>query len=81
MQMPNLETRVASLEAVQAQINERLGNIEQGQGERFASIENRLTAMDNRQNSNFRWIVGLLVTVLVANIGTTISIIIALSRQ
>ena len=81
MQMPTIETRVASLEAVQAQINERLGNIEQGQRERFASIENRLTSIDNRQNSNFRWIVGLLVTVLLANIGTTISIIIALSRQ
>ena len=81
MQMPTIETRLASLEAVQAQINEWLGNIEQGQRERFASIKNRLTAIDNRQNSNFRWIVGLLVTVLLANIGTTISIIIALSRQ
>ena len=29
MQMPTIETRVASLKAVQAQINERLGNIEQ----------------------------------------------------
>ena len=70
MQMPTLESRVAALEAVQAQINERLG-----------SIEARLTALENRQSSNFRWIVGLLITVLLANIGTAISIINALSRQ
>ena len=48
MQMPSLESRVASLEAVQAQINERLG-----------SIENRLTALENQQSSNFRWLVGI----------------------
>lgn len=65
MQIPGIETRVASLEAVQAQINERLGNIEQGQRERFASIENRLTAMDNRQSSNFRWLVGIQITTLI----------------
>lgn len=70
MQMPTIETRVASLEAVQAQINERLGNIEQ---------ELRDIRTDARQNT--RWIFGLLVTVLLANIGTAISIIVALSRQ
>jgi hypothetical protein len=70
MQMPTIETRVASLEAVQAQINERLGNIEQ---------ELRDIRTDARQNT--RWMFGLLVTVLLANIGTAISTIVALSRQ
>ena len=51
MQMPSLESRVASLEAVQAQINERLG-----------SIENRLTALENQQSSNFRWLVGIVIS-------------------
>jgi len=68
--MPSIETRVASLEAVQAQINERLGNIEQ---------ELRDIRTDARQNT--RWTFGLLVTVLLANVGTAISIIVALSRQ
>lgn len=48
---------------------------------RFSNIENRLNDIDNRMNSNFKWLVGLLITVLLANIGTAISIIIALSRQ
>ena len=68
--MPTIETRVASLEAVQAQIDERLGNIEQ---------ELREIRTDARQNT--RWMFGLLVTVSLANIGTAISIIVALSRQ
>ena len=89
MQIPTIETRVASLEAVLTQINERLGNMEQGQRElstrmenrftnmenRFTNIENRFTNMENRNNSNFKWLVGLLVTVLLANVCTTITII------
>ncbi len=87
MQMPSLESRVASLEAVQGQINERLGSIEsrltsmeEGQRELSTHIDNRLTDMDNRNNSNFKWLVGLLVLVLLANVGTAVSIIIALTK-
>ena len=85
--MPSLESRVASLEAVQGQINERLGSIEsrltsmeEGQRELSTHIDNRLTDMDNRNNSNFKWLVGLLVLVLLANVGTAVSIIIALTK-
>ncbi len=81
MQMPTMETRVASLEAVQAQINERLGNLETRLTSLETRMDNRLTSMENRQASNFKWIIGLLITVLLANIGTAISIIIAVSRQ
>ena len=87
MQMPSLESRVASLEAVQGQINERLGSIEsrltsmeQGQRELSTHIDNRLTDMDNLNNSNFKWLVGLLVVVLLANVGTAVSITIALTK-
>ena len=88
MQMPSLESRVASLEAVQGQINERLGSIEsrltsmeEGQRELTTHIDNRLTDMDSRNNSNFKWLVGLLVIVLLANVGTAVSIIIALTKS
>ena len=87
MQMPSLESRVASLEAVQGQINERLGSIEsrltsmeQGQRELSTHIDNRLTDMDSRSNSNFKWLMGLLVIVLLANVGTAVSITIALTK-
>ena len=87
MQMPTLESRIASLESIQAQINERLGSIEQGQRElsnridnRLNSMDNRLTNMDNRNNSNFKWLVGLLVIALLANVGTAVSVIMTFSR-
>ena len=59
MQIPNLETRVASLEAVQAQINERLGSIESRLTSLETRMDNRLTSIENRQASNFRWLVGI----------------------
>ena len=62
MQIPSLESRVASLEAVQAQVNERLGN-----------IEPELRDMRKEVQSNMRWIVGMQVTTLIT-LGTLILI-------
>lgn len=64
--LPTLETRVADhetrismLEAVNAQINERLNS------------------MDN----NIRWVVGLLITLVIANAGTAITIFLKLNSS
>ena len=54
MQMPTMETRVASLEAVQTQINERLGN-----------VETELCDMRKDVQSNMRWIIGIQITTLI----------------
>ncbi len=66
MMLPTLETRVADhetrismLEAVNAQINERLNS------------------MDN----NIRWVVGLLITLVIANAGTAITIFLKLNSS
>ena len=64
MQIPSVETRVTSLEAVQAQINERLG-----------SIESRLTSLENRQSSNFRWLVGIMISTQLTTLLTLGSLI------
>ena len=87
MTMPTFESRVAILEAIQAQINERLNSIdnrlngiENRQDNRFNSMDNRLTGIETRINSNFKWIMGLLITVLLANIGTAITIILTLAK-
>ena len=92
MQMPTIETRVASLEAVQAQINERLGDMRQELHDMRQEFSQELRDMrqefsqelrDIRAGArqNTRWMFGVLVTVLIANVGTAISIIVALSRQ
>ena len=80
MNIPTIESRVASLETVQTQINERLNNLEQGQRELSTRMENRLISLDNRINSNFKWIVALLISGMLANVGTAITIILALSK-
>ncbi|MCY3870234.1 MAG: hypothetical protein OXG87_11805 [Gemmatimonadetes bacterium] len=80
MTIPTIESRVASLETVQTQINERLNNLEQGQRELSTRMENRLISLDNRINSNFKWIVALLISGMLANVGTAITIILALSK-
>ncbi len=80
MNIPTIESRVASLETVQSQINERLNNLEQGQRELSTRMENRLISLDNRINSNFKWIVALLISGMLANVGTAITIILALSK-
>lgn len=71
---------IPTLETVQSQINERLNNHEQGQRELSTRMENRLISLDNRINSNFKWIVALLISGMLANGGTAITIILALSK-
>ena len=60
MNIPTIESRVAVLEAIIEQINHRLNSIDN----RLSNMDNRFTNVENRINSNFKWIVGLLVTVL-----------------
>ena len=81
MQIPTTETRlndlaqdVREIKGIVSQMDKRVDSLEHGQRD----LSNRLTSMDNRQNSNFKWLVGLLITVLIANIGTAITIILTL---
>ena len=81
MQIPTPETRlndlaqdVREIKGIVSQMDKRVDSLEHGQRD----LSNRLTSMDNRQNSNFKWLVGLLITVLIANIGTAITTILTL---
>lgn len=76
MNIPSVESRVAALEGIIEQINHRLNSIDN----RLNNMDNRFTNIENRINSNFKWIVGLLITVLLANIGTTFTIILTLNK-
>ena len=57
------------MEAIIEQINHQL-----------TSLDNRLTNIENLIHSNFKWLVGLLTTVLIANIGTAVTIILTLNK-
>ena len=77
MNIPTIESRVAVLEAIIEQINHRLNSIDN----RLNNMDSRFTNVESRINSNFKWIVGLLITVLLANIGTAITIILTLNKS
>ena len=77
MNILTIESRVAVLEAIIEQINHRLNSIDS----RLNNMDNRFTNVENRINSNFKWLVGLLITVLLANIGTAITIILTLNKS
>ena len=80
MQIPTIESRVAVLEAISEQLDNRLESMNTNMNNRFSNIETRLNDIDNRMNSNFKWLVGLLIMVLLANIGTAVSIIVTLNK-
>ena len=87
MNVPTIESRVAVLEAIIEQINHRLNsidsrlsNMDNSIGGRLNNMDSRFTNVENRINSNFKWLVGLLITVLIANIGTAITIILTLNK-
>ena len=80
MQIPTIESRVAVLEAISEQLDHRLESMNTNMNDRFSNIETRLNDIDNRMNSNFKWLVGLLIMVLLANIGTAVSIIVTLNK-
>ena len=69
--------RLAKVEGILEQMDKRLTSLEN----RMTSLENRMTSLENRMSSNFKWLVGLLITVLIANVGTAITIILTLSKS
>ncbi len=79
--MPSIESLVAAMEAIVEQISHRLISIDR----RLNNMDNRMdggfTNIENRINSNFKWLVGLLTTVLIANIGTAVTIILTLNKS
>ena len=74
MNIRSIESRVAALEAIIEQIGHRLN-----------SIDSRLNNMDNRfTNIEIESIAtsgGLLITILIANIGTAITVILTVNKS
>ena len=85
--LSEMDARLARVEGIAEQMNTRLTSLETRVDNGFSNIDTRLTNMDTRltnmdtrNNSNFRWLIGLLVVVLLANVGTTVSIIMTFAK-
>lgn len=68
--MASLEERVSSTEGIIGQINERLRNLERGQGE----LRQELRA---EMQSNFRWLMGTMLVMWVTIIGVVVGALLA----
>ena len=76
MQIPAPQDKFAEFDARLARIE---GIVEQ-MDKRMSSVESRLTNLESRVDSGFRWVIGLLITLLIANVGTAITIILTLNK-
>ncbi len=68
--MASLGERISSIEGIFGQINERLGNLERGQGE----LRQELRA---EMQSNFRWLMGTMLVMWVTIIGVVVGALLA----
>ena len=55
--LPSLEARVAHVEGIVSGLEARISSIEA----RLGRIEDRIAALEGRIQSNFQWIVGLML--------------------
>jgi tetrahydromethanopterin S-methyltransferase subunit G len=81
--MADIDTRLSRIEGIVDQIVQRLTSLEG----RMNSLDNRLDNMDmrldnmeGRMASHLKWIIGLLLTILIAIFGTSITILINLPK-
>lgn len=76
MQIPTPQDKFAEFDARLARIE---GIVEQ-MDKRMSSMETRLANLELRVDSRFKWVIGLLITLLIANVGTAITIVLTLNK-
>lgn len=78
--MPSLEERVSHVEGQVNELSLRLSGVEaairhleQRTDARFDAVDRRFEALDAKMSRQFVWLVGIMVTVLVAVVGAVLS--------
>lgn len=75
-QLPTLEARTARLEGIVEQITQQLASLDEGQRD----MSNRMINLENRMLSLFKWVIGLLFTILLTIFGATVTILVNLPK-
>lgn len=60
--MPELEERQARIEGILEQMDKRLSSLEERQGRLGERLETGLNSLRAEMHSNFRWLLGIMVT-------------------
>lgn len=68
--------RLARLDAIVEQLIQRLVRVE----DRLTRIEDRIAKVEDHMNKSFRWLVGILFTILIAILGATVTILLNMPK-
>lgn len=69
------DRRIGRLEGIAEQLDRRLDSIERAVVEQGRQINARIDALEQRQSAQFRWLVGIQITTLIAIGGLLLSIL------
>ena len=81
--LDSIDARMSRIEGIVEQIVQRLTSMEgrmTGLDNRLNSMDTRLDNMEGRMASHLKWIIGLLLTILIAIFGTLITILMNLPK-
>ncbi|MCY4604547.1 MAG: hypothetical protein OXE49_09980 [Gemmatimonadetes bacterium] len=69
------DRRIGRLEGIAEQLDRRLDSIERAVVEQGRQINARIDALEQRQSAQFRWLIGIQMTTLIAIGGLLLSIL------
>lgn len=70
-----IEARVARLEGITEQVNDRLAGVESTMSSRFSSIDDQFSSIENRLNVRIQLTVAMWVTTMIGVIATLATVI------
>lgn len=73
----NHESRITRLEVIQESINANLANISKRLDDNFSHLNKKLDKLDEKVDSNFKWVLGVVITLFLTN---TTGIIVSLLK-
>ena len=72
--------RLARLEAIAEQHRQGLISLEDRMDKRMDNIEDRIARVEDHMQWSFRWLIGILFTILLAILGATVTILLNLHK-
>ena len=72
--------RLAKLEAIAEEHKQGLISLEDRMDKRMSNIEDRIARVEDHMQKSFRWLVGILFTILLAILGATVTILLNLPK-
>ncbi len=68
--------RLARFDAIVEQLAQTLVRVE----DRLTNLEDRIARVEDHMNKSFRWLVGILFTILIAILGATVTILLNMPK-